>query len=433
MPDFHFFIGLKDKRMRKITTFFCLIACPFFASLSAQDSVPTTILAGFAENFSRQLVALSTDTSVTFERVQPLFAAAFEQYRAKTRQKLAARPETRYLFIVTLDGFRWQEVFTGADSALLFNKEYTRDSAVIARYQAPTPEARRMLLMPFLWSKIAQEGQICGNRRYENYVNVANGMWFSYPGYNEIFTGRPDDTRIFSNAKLPNPNTNVLEFIQKQRGFRNKVAAFTSWDVFPAILNEKRSNLLVNSGFENQTGSDLSTVQETINRIQQQQPKYWGEAERFDFFTWAHAMEHVQTNHPRVTYIGLGDTDEFAHEGHYDLYLDAARQADQWLAELWQFIQKDKKYRDKTTLFITVDHGRGDQVKKEWRDHNSKVEGADAIWFATIGPDTPPLGELRQPGQIWQKQFAQTFAKLLGLHFQCAHEVAPAIDSVMRF
>jgi arylsulfatase A-like enzyme len=258
-------------------------------------------------------------------------------------------------------------------------------------------------------------------------------MWFSYPGYNEIFTGRPDDARILSNAKLPNPNTNVLEFIHKQRGFRNKVVAYTSWDVFPAILNEKRSKILVNSGFENQEGTDLTGVQEVMNRIQQQQPKYWGEAERFDFFTWAHAMEHVRTSHPRVTYIGLGDTDEFAHEGHYDLYLDAARQADQWLAELWQFIQKDKKYRDKTTLFITVDHGRGDKVKKQWRDHNSKVEGADAIWFAAIGPDTPSLGEVRQPGQIWQKQFAQTFARLLGLTFQCDHEVAPAIESVVKF
>jgi hypothetical protein len=419
--------------MKQIALLFVLTALLSAAKLSAQDSAPATVaLAGLTENISRQLLELTTDTSVTFEQMRPLFAAAFEQYRAKARQKLANQPDTRYLFIVTLDGLRWQELFMGADSALLFDQAYTRDSAVYrARYQAATPEARRKQLMPFLWSKIAAEGQIHGNRNLGSQVNVANGMWFSYPGYNEMFTGKPDDARIFTNAKLPNPNPNVLEYINKQRGFRNKVAAFTSWDAFPAILNEKRSGFPVSSGTENQRGASFEKAKTQFEHLSREQPTYWGEAGWLDFFTWSQAFDHIRSQHPRVAYLGLGDTDEFAHEGHYDLYLDAAHQADLWLAELWQFIQKDKKYQGKSTLFITTDHGRGDKVKKQWRDHSAKVEGADAIWFAAIGPDTPALGEVRQSGQIWQKQFAQTFARLLGLRFQCDHEVAPPIESVL--
>lgn len=38
-------------------------------------------------------------------------------------------PVTENLFIITIDGFRWREVFDGADSALLFNEEYTPDTA----------------------------------------------------------------------------------------------------------------------------------------------------------------------------------------------------------------------------------------------------------------------------------------------------------------
>ena len=40
-----------------------------------------------------------------------------------------AQNKTENLVVVTLDGMRWQEVFGGADEALLLNKKYTRDSA----------------------------------------------------------------------------------------------------------------------------------------------------------------------------------------------------------------------------------------------------------------------------------------------------------------
>jgi hypothetical protein len=35
------------------------------------------------------------------------------------------------LFIITIDGFRWQEIFTGADSMLINNEEFTPDAATI--------------------------------------------------------------------------------------------------------------------------------------------------------------------------------------------------------------------------------------------------------------------------------------------------------------
>ncbi|MEO6038514.1 MAG: hypothetical protein ABIQ93_08875, partial [Saprospiraceae bacterium] len=226
--------------MRIRTTFF--IFALFVSTLSAQKRAPVaTALTAFAETFSTRLTTLASDTTLTFEQVQPIFATLFEQYRGKTRRKVAAKADKRYLIIVTLDGFRWQEVFGGADSLLLHDPVYTPDtSSYRDRYWAATPTQRRQRLLPFLWTTLAEQGQLYGNRNYGNQVNVANGMWFSYPGYNELFTGRPDDARIYTNAKLPNPNQNVLEYLSRQKGFRNKVVAFTSWDVFPAIFNEKR-------------------------------------------------------------------------------------------------------------------------------------------------------------------------------------------------
>jgi hypothetical protein len=55
----------------------------------------------------------------------------------------------------------------------------------------------------FCGQLFANHGQLHGNRTKGSEVNNANPYWFSYPGYNEIFTGYPD-TAVNSNDKIPN-------------------------------------------------------------------------------------------------------------------------------------------------------------------------------------------------------------------------------------
>ena len=69
------------------------------------------------------------------------------------------------VIVITFDGLRWQEVFTGADSALVSDPRFVKDpEALKAKYWKPTPEARREALMPFVWSHIALNGYLIGNR-----------------------------------------------------------------------------------------------------------------------------------------------------------------------------------------------------------------------------------------------------------------------------
>lgn len=336
--------------------------------------------------------------------------------------------KTENVVIVTLDGMRWQEVFGGADSALLNNVNYSHDTADLrAKFWSDDSLQRRQKLFSFLWSTITKEGQLYGNRHYKNFINNANPYWFSYPGYNEIFTGYPD-TAVNSNDKILNKNKNVLEFINQQKGYEGKVAVFSTWDVFPYILNAKRSGLFVNSDVDSLPFR--SPQFDIINQIQFLTAKPIGV--RPDVLTYIAGKEYLKEYNPKVLYIAFDETDDFAHGGYYDQYLNSAHAEDNMIKDLWTTLQAMPQYKNKTTLIVTCDHGRGDEVKEEWRDHGQKIKGANQIWLAVIGPDTKASGEQKVSQQLYQKQIAATIASLLGFTFTSEHEVGKPIESITK-
>lgn len=346
---------------------------------------------------------------------------------------LPAQQQTQHIIIITTDGLRWQEVFSGMDTAIANDKRYNEgDSAYLfSSYWDSEETVRRKKLMPFLWSTIVKNGQVFGNRKVGCFVNNANPYWFSYPGYSEIFTGFAD-TAINTNSYPPNPHITVLEFLNNQAKLKGRVAAFGAWEAFNRILNEERSEIPVVAAFDAAGGKSPTANEKLLNRLLKDAYKPWLEDECLDVFTHHAAMEWLRIRKPAVLYIAYGETDEWAHAGNYRSYLDAARQVDAWIKEIWEFVQKDPQYRNKTTLFITTDHGRGDKNKEEWTSHGSKIEGANEIWFAVLGPDTPNRGEVNSSMQVYQQQFAQTIATLMGYTYKATHPVADAIPAIFK-
>jgi hypothetical protein len=329
------------------------------------------------------------------------------------------------LFIITIDGFRWQEVFTGADASLINNEKYTSDTAIMKMlYWSADAEGRRKKLLPFFWNVIAAKGQLYGNREYDNNVNTSNLYSISYPGYNEIFTGNTDND-INSNHKNINPNINVLEYLNSKEAFKGKVAAFTSWDVFPYILNKERSGIVLNSGYETMN-EDNDEAQQLISRVQDEAVYDKGET-RHDELTFLTARQYIQKHQPKVVFLGLGETDEAAHKGQYDIYLEKAGEADRMIAQLWRWVQTTPGYKDNTTFIITTDHGRGQRAGK-WRDHGNMISGSSQTWLAVLGPNVRAVGEVKQDQQLYQEQLAQTIAALLGEKFESNQPVAEAIS-----
>jgi hypothetical protein len=345
----------------------------------------------------------------------------------------AQNRQTENIILVTFDGLRWQELFNGADSILINDSIYTANrKAMKEKFWAATAEERRKKLFPFLWSTVATSGQLYGNRHYDNKVNNVNPHWFSYPGYNEILTGYPD-TAVNSNDKILNKHETVLEFINKQPAYKGKVAAFTSWDVFDYIINEQRSGVFVSSGVDKLDAKYTSSpALAVLNEMQQKIPQPLGQGIRPDVVTYYMAKEYLKLYRPKVLYIAFDETDDWAHNGKYDNYLEAALFTDKYIEDIWNTVQSMPQYKGKTTLVLTTDHGRGDKNKKQWRDHGDRVEDAYQIWFAAMGPDTQPLGEVKTAGQLYQQQVAATIARLLGFTFTSNHPVAEPILNVLK-
>ncbi|MFB9079557.1 alkaline phosphatase family protein [Flavobacterium procerum] len=341
--------------------------------------------------------------------------------------------KTENIIIITTDGFRWQEVFKGIDSEIANDKKFNQeDSAYIyKKYSGADFKASRQKIMPFFWSEIVSKGQIYGSRDFGNKADVSNPYWFSYPGYSEIMTGNVD-LQINSNGYKPNPNRNVLAFLNEQPKLKGRVVAFGAWNAFDRILNEEKSGFPVISAFDNVGGNKPTTTQKLLNEMRNNSFKPFHEDECLDVFTHYQAMDELKTKKPKVLYISYGETDEWAHHGYYKSYLDAANQVDKWIEEIWNFVQNDSQYKNKTTIFITTDHGRGDKTKTQWTDHGADVPGASEIWFAVMGPEIAAKGEIKTESQIYQKQFAQTIAKILGYTFTADHSVAGEVKEVFE-
>ena len=341
-------------------------------------------------------------------------------------------PKTQNIILVTTDGLRWQEVFTGADPELM-NKENggIRDTNAIRQtFWCGTPEARRETLMPFFWSILAKEGQIFGNQQKGSIARVTNGKNFSYPGYNELLAGYADP-RIDSNQKRPNPNVTVLEWLHQRPAFRDGIAVFGGWDLYPYILNSERSGLLVKSGWEPVFQGKVNARQDLLNKLMHDTTPIW-DGVALDSLVFHSALEYLRERKPRVLYIAFGETDEWGHEGRYDLLLHSASHVDRYLRILWETIQSLPGYSNQTTLIVTTDHGRGD-APQEWKSHGKDIKGSENIWMAFLGPDTPALGERVATESVTQSQIAATLAAFLREDFHAAlPQSAPPIRDVLR-
>ena len=192
---------------------------------------------------------LSTKTLV---RLCMLFLLVMDGYGQSTK--------TRNVIFVMTDGLRWQELFRGADAGLMTKENGVEDAGELKRlFWRESAQERRESLMPFLWQVMGKQGQIFGNRDKGANVFVTNGLNFSYPGYNETFSGYPD-SRIHSNDNVPNPNVTIFEWLNRKPAYKGKVGVFGAWNVIANAANAARGGFVANSGYEPFTLAPVTPV-----------------------------------------------------------------------------------------------------------------------------------------------------------------------------
>lgn len=336
----------------------------------------------------------------------------------------AAAGKSQNVVLIVSDGLRWQEIFSGADSSLLNEKaggSWLAAPELRKRYWREDVDSRRALLFPFLWGVVAKQGQIYGNQLKGSVAHVTNGKAFSYPGYNEMSTGYPNDA-IDSNEFGPNPNSSVFEWLNKFDEFRGKVAIYGTWNVYDNIFNKSRSGLVMQTGWNlphkaHETPRDalLQELYDTTTRFDEEDVD--------NSLLQIPLLDYVKSQHPRVLFVGYGETDNWAHQGRYDLVLDSAHRMDHFVQQLWDTMQAMPEYHGNTTFIITTDHGRGSGLT-EWKEHGVEEKGSENVWIAVLGPDTAPLGERTQVAPVTQAQIAATVAAFVGKDYH--HDVSKA-------
>lgn len=329
-----------------------------------------------------------------------LFRSAFISFFILILYLRVPAQVTENVILITIDGARWQDIFDGADPFLMQSDSLMK---VFPNRQA---------VMPFFWSKIEDSGAIFGNRHFGNKMNVKNPYRISYPGYNEMLTGYCD-AGIASNKARQNPNKNVLEFLDLDPAYHGKVAAFSSWNTMEKIVGNSRNRLWLNK------------------KADSLKPPAFHHC-RTDSSTFHDAISYMETTHPSVLFISFGETDEYAHSKSYPAYIQSLNAIDRFICRLWNKVQEDEFYRNRTAIMICTDHGRGKKPGK-WFKHNRFVSGSSETWMAMLGAGIPPLGELKCKNQFYQEQIANTIAHFLKRDFIADHPVAEPIAGYFSF
>lgn len=327
-----------------------------------------------------------------------------------------AQKKTQNVILITLDGARLQEMFGGLDAEVFksVNKNFEKTDAY-KKFWAETPAQRREKLAPFFWTVLMKNhGSIAGNRELNSIVKTTNKMFFSYPGYSELVTGEARDSIINTNSFGQNRFPSFLNFLQKKMNLSfNQAAAIGSWSAIQQIASNDPNAFFANSGQR-----DFPITDEETAFLNQVRSNTVGpdSSVRHDYLTFKFALSHLKKYHSRAMFISFGETDDWAHQGQYEKYLDSWHNTDNFLKELWTFLQNDKQYRDKTTLIITIDHGRG-STAKDWDDHGEDVAEAQYIWMAFVSPDIALRGEWKDSKEIYQNQVAATLCKFLNFDY----------------
>jgi len=218
-------------------------------------------------------------------------------------------------------------------------------------------------LIPNQASVLKQEGTF-----FTNFRN--NGVTLTNAGHTALCTGVYQ--RISNLGKQLPKHPNIFQYYLKQyKQDKRKAWILTSKGKLEMLANTKNRewwNTYMPSTYCGIKGSGMG---------------YPNDRDMFPTFK-ALILEHK----PTLTIINLLDIDAWAHQGNWERYIAGIKELDGFALDLWKTVQNDPVMKDKTAIYITNDHGRHlDGKKNGFESHGCRCDGCTHISLLALGPD----------------------------------------------
>ncbi len=209
--------------------------------------------------------------------------------------------------------------------------------------------------IPLIWNKLRPQATIF-TRHYNDSVTLTVSSHLS------IITGKWQNFSNDGSERSATPT--IFEHFRK-----NSISNATNTFI---ILGKDKLDVLsssINPDYGPKYGASVAYSNDQYN----------------DMVTLQNFKSTLQKYHPRVSITNLGQVDHYGHDGIWNEYTNSIHCADSVVYEMWNFIQNDPIYRDKTTLIITNDHGRHSD---DWTSHGDGCEGCRHVMMMVLGPDS---------------------------------------------
>ena len=268
--------------------------------------------------------------------------------------------------LVVLDGVRWQEIFGGTTS---------QEAATL------TPNLHRLG---------SERGAAIGGST-RSMMQASGPNFVSLPSYREIFSGRSgSDCTENDCPRIARPT-----IVDELRARGRSAAVFSSWEKIDLAAASRPEGFVMSTGRGGEPGDP------------------WPGAGDFrrDRATATLALRHLESAQPDFLFLGLGETDEYAHHGDYSSYVGAIAMADQIIGDLLGALVRMGERGERTHVFVTTDHGRA----HDFRDHGGRYPESSRVWFVASGPRITARGDLETSRDLRLRDIAPPLRLIAGL------------------
>lgn len=154
-----------------------------------------------------------------------------------------------------------------------------------------------------------------------------------------------------------------------------------------------------------------------------------GSGYREDSTTFRIVKNKLSSVHPRLMLVNFKQPDAAGHANDSAAYLQGIVDTDYFIWQIWNQIQADPFYKDKTTMIVTNDHGRHTAGHLDgFVSHTDMCEGCKHIEFFGMGPDFKKNYVSTKPHE--QIDISATVAKLMGFDMPTSN--GKVIDDILK-